>query len=429
MNDISKHRLFVCHPRLITTSATFRAKKHIPQIKLLLWTAFLLVTFSGLAHAQSPAGLSADTQLAAPSPMESWRKQMMQSRDKQPGCYEATYPDKQWHSIPCEAPPAALIKKQQRMVKPHDARTDGDYIATSTGNINSATGALSITNNTYAKGFGYSKGQGGVNNEFTIQLNTNTFATTECNGHPGCVGWEQFMIDSGGSIHIQKWLLNYLNANATTCPFPPQNSGTDGRGGCYINLANVAFPILPFASFSGYVLEGEAQGSMDFITLFMPSGKMISAPMADFGLAGHWKQAEYNVFGECCGDETIFNPHTHVNVNLTLEDGTNSPPVCTGHTSFAAETTNLSKGNCNLAAPPNVGIYFEEEAGPIVWDVEPKSGADAGGTSITVTGEGFDPIDLPARSIAAIPASAPIFTVENLGGLELIRITPRWPAH
>jgi len=41
--------------------------------------------------------------------------------------------------------------------------------------------------------------------------------------------------------------------------------------------------------------------------------------------------------------------------------------------------------------------------------------------------EGFEAVDLTARGIVAVPASAPAFTVEDLGGLELIRIAPNWP--
>jgi mannose-6-phosphate isomerase len=44
-----------------------------------------------------------------------------------------------------------------------------------------------------------------------------------------------------------------------------------------------------------------------------------------------------------------------------------------------------------------------------------------------ITGPGLDPVDLPARGIVAVPASSPAFAVEDLGGLELIRITPNWP--
>jgi mannose-6-phosphate isomerase len=44
-----------------------------------------------------------------------------------------------------------------------------------------------------------------------------------------------------------------------------------------------------------------------------------------------------------------------------------------------------------------------------------------------LSGTGFDSIHLPSRGIAAIPAAAPPFTVEDLGELDLIRMSPRWP--
>jgi mannose-6-phosphate isomerase len=44
-----------------------------------------------------------------------------------------------------------------------------------------------------------------------------------------------------------------------------------------------------------------------------------------------------------------------------------------------------------------------------------------------LSGQGFDIIDLPTRGIVGVPAASPEFVVEDLGGLELIRITPSWP--
>jgi len=48
-----------------------------------------------------------------------------------------------------------------------------------------------------------------------------------------------------------------------------------------------------------------------------------------------------------------------------------------------------------------------------------------------VKGSGFDPVELPARGIVAIPAASPEFLVEDSadadGPLDLIRITPNWP--
>jgi len=44
-----------------------------------------------------------------------------------------------------------------------------------------------------------------------------------------------------------------------------------------------------------------------------------------------------------------------------------------------------------------------------------------------IVGPGFEPVELPARGIVAIPAASANFTVEDAGGLELIRMTPNWP--
>jgi mannose-6-phosphate isomerase len=44
-----------------------------------------------------------------------------------------------------------------------------------------------------------------------------------------------------------------------------------------------------------------------------------------------------------------------------------------------------------------------------------------------ISGEGFDPVELLRGSIAAIPAASPAFKIEDLGGLELIRMVPCWP--
>ena len=53
----------------------------------------------------------------------------------------------------------------------------------------------------------------------------------------------------------------------------------------------------------------------------------------------------------------------------------------------------------------------------------------AAGSASVVSREGaFQPVLLPARGLVAIPASSPAFVIEDLGGLDLIRITPNWPA-
>jgi mannose-6-phosphate isomerase len=44
-----------------------------------------------------------------------------------------------------------------------------------------------------------------------------------------------------------------------------------------------------------------------------------------------------------------------------------------------------------------------------------------------ITGRNLEPVELPTRGIVAIPAASPKFSVEDLGGLDLIRIAPNWP--
>jgi mannose-6-phosphate isomerase len=48
--------------------------------------------------------------------------------------------------------------------------------------------------------------------------------------------------------------------------------------------------------------------------------------------------------------------------------------------------------------------------------------------SARIASDSFQPIEIPARGIACVPAASPKFTIEDLGGLDLIRISPRWPA-
>ena len=83
-------------------------------------------------------------------------------------------------------------------------------------------------------------------------------------------------------------------------------------------------------------------------------------------------------------------------------------------------------------------FHIERMKGAGSWSSETLSGAGETVRGLSylfaaegagrLTGAGFEPVELPTRSIVAVPANAPAFVVEDLGALELIRITPRWPA-
>jgi len=65
----------------------------------------------------------------------------------------------------------------------------------------------------------------------------------------------------------------------------------------------------------------------------------------------------------------------------------------------------------------------------------PGDGEKAPGLSYLFAAQGearlsspsFGTIDLPARGMVAVPAASPVFAVQDLGRLDLIRISPRWP--
>jgi mannose-6-phosphate isomerase len=53
--------------------------------------------------------------------------------------------------------------------------------------------------------------------------------------------------------------------------------------------------------------------------------------------------------------------------------------------------------------------------------------AAGAGRVAAIDGKSFESVELPSRGIVAVPASSPAWQIEDLGELELIRITPRWP--
>ena len=69
----------------------------------------------------------------------------------------------------------------------------------------------------------------------------------------------------------------------------------------------------------------------------------------------------------------------------------------------------------------SASLCGENEKGPLLAYLFAAAGEGR------IAGPGFGAVDLPARGIVAVPAATPAFTVEDLGGLDLIRITPNWP--
>jgi mannose-6-phosphate isomerase len=54
--------------------------------------------------------------------------------------------------------------------------------------------------------------------------------------------------------------------------------------------------------------------------------------------------------------------------------------------------------------------------------------ASGSGRISAVDSKGFVDVELPSRGVVAVPSTSPAWQIEDCGGLELIRITPRFPA-
>src|SRR5579863_2431529 len=77
-----------------------------------------------------------------------------------------------------------------------------------------------------------------------------------------------------------------------------------------------------------------------------------------------------------------------------------------------------------------IPVRFSRSSTTLPAPNEPKPGLAylfAAAGSARLTSPSFGEIDLPTRGIVAIPAASPVFAVQDLGDLDLIRISPRWP--
>lgn len=78
-----------------------------------------------------------------------------------------------------------------------------------------------------------------------------------------------------------------------------------------------------------------------------------------------------------------------------------------------------------------IPVKFSRSSSTLPAQDEPKPGLSylfaAAGLG-RITSPSFGEVELPTRGIVAIPASSPVFAVQDLGGLDLIRISPRWPS-
>ena len=109
---------------------------------------------------------------------------------------------------------------------------------------------------------------------------------------------------------------------------------------------------------------------------------------------------------EIAGDRTVLVDSHYFRVEKVVVDGVRNSSSL-NHQQVASTSSNLGP-NCD-----GLQYLFAGKGAGRISAIEPNA---------------FQAVDLPSRGIVAIPASSPAWRVEDLGGLELVRITPSWPA-
>ena len=106
---------------------------------------------------------------------------------------------------------------------------------------------------------------------------------------------------------------------------------------------------------------------------------------------------------------------------LTTRAGKVAPRVLSDRTILIEE---------NYFCVERIPVRFSRSSTTLPAPGEPTPGLSylfAAAGSARITSPSFGEIELPPRGIVAVPASSPVFAVQDLGDLDLMRMSPRWP--
>jgi hypothetical protein len=278
---------------------------------------------------------------------ENWRETIARTGVPHEGCFEAQFPSAVWVEAACTVAPDKVYLPHGRP-GPQTVGNGTDYAASVSNLISTAVG-------TFPTVTGVTKETDGSSNVYSIQLNSNFMSTAACNGHSGCLAWEQFVYSSQEqSAFMQYWLIDYGNS----CP-----SGWNSYdGSCYKNSAAVAVPKQPITSLANLKLSGAAVNGGNDTLVFTTPSRAYSTTGKDTvtGLATAWKQAEFNIIGDGGGSKATFNKGSSITVKVAVSHGSTAAPSCASNAGTTGETNNLTLGSCSGVSGATPYIQFNE---------------------------------------------------------------------
>jgi hypothetical protein len=302
---------------------------------------------------------------------EDWRISMAKVPLPKKGCFESSYPRKEWQEVPCAAAPNIPMPPRQG-ARPFVVGNGVDIAAQApSGFISTAIGSFDTVTNVTSESGPIGNSGPAIANAYTLQLNTNFFASTVCAGSPnaGCQGWQQFVYGNDGSSgigFIQYWLIQYN----TTCPAGQgwNQFQFNGSGDIYCWKNNtggaVGVPNQPINNLGQLSLSGAVSAASDSITI--STGGTVYAINGDNAVnaAAGWQVAEFNIFGyggnSAGGGMASFNSGADIVARTRIISGSTLPPPCMAQ-GFTAETNNLSFGpTAPGTSPPGPAVIFRE---------------------------------------------------------------------
>lgn len=306
---------------------------------------------------------------------EDWRISMAQVPLPKKGCFESSYPSKEWREVTCTTAPN-IPMPPRRGPRPLVVGNGDDIAAQApSGFISTAIGSFDTVTNVTSESGPIGNTGPSIANAYTLQLNTNFFASTVCAGspNPSCQGWQQFVYGNAGSsgaAFIQYWLIQYN----TTCPAGQGWNQFSFTGDtdiyCWKNNTGgvVSVPNQPITNLGQLSLSGVVSATGDSVTL--ASGPTVYARNGDNAVnaAAGWNIAEFNIFGyggnSAGGGMASFNSGANIVPRTRIIYGGNAPPICRA-LGFTAETNNLTFGPTapGASAPGPAVIFNESTAG------------------------------------------------------------------
>jgi hypothetical protein len=394
-----------------------------PVLRFLIVASLWLGLFPSTGIAQQTTNPPSPEEAKA---RENWRISMAQVALPKRGCFQSTYPAREWNEVACTTAPP-YPQRPRRGPRPLIVGGGNDVSAQApSGLISTAIGTFENVTNVTSEA-GQTNGTGPqIANSYSYQLNTNFFSgSPACSGASvpaACQGWEQFLFVNDGAsgfAFIQYWLLSYN----TTCPAGwfsfPYPGPTDIS--CFRNsTSSAAVPNQPITNLSQTSLSGTATATGDSVT-FTSGVNAYAATGNNFVTASvGWQSAEFTVVGNAGGGQANFNNGASYASRTRIFYGGTAAPNCVAQ-GFTGETNNLSFGpGAPAASAPGPALLFTEStAGGAVSNC--AAATSVGDTHLTTVKRLF--YDFQAAGDFVVAQVDPDFAVQA----RQVSGAPTWP--